>query len=635
LVGTLTPLPVLLICSTSVSVCDTLSLNILGKQKMENSQQQVVDRIKQANNILVTVKSNPTVDHLAACIGLTIALNKMGKHATAVFSGDIPSTIEFLQPEKTIEKNTDSLRDFIIALDKSKADKLRYKVEDRVVKIFITPYRTSISDKDLEFSQGDFNVDVVLALGVHEQADLDQAITAHGRILHDATVMSVNVAAGPALGSINWTEPLASSLSELAVVLLDGLDKKLLDGQIATALLTGIVAETARFSNEKTSPRTMSISAELMAVGANQQLVATKLEEPAPMPQQAPAEQTEPSTEVPEQQKADGSLEIDHTHDQSAESAKPVAEPDSEPEEVPAPKSPQIHIDDQGDLELPARALKSDEPKDGSHMILQPPTLGGQLTANANPEELEPTTDPLSLPSVEQPILHRDPIGVNTGNPISEAQHDASTAAQPAETQEPKMAVETSNEKPAGMSSTPAEENTNKDDETLSQIEHELNSPHLHEESSEPASTSPATTPKEEQNVDNARDAVADAIKSDSKQQLDRPASFNAQPLGEVAHEDAGPTVIEPTIANAVSPSGAPTSTTPDVTYNPLGGNGASTQTPTNPAPFAPPGLTLPSTEPTPTSVAPTPPTNEPEELADPNKPPQAPPPFMPPMPNA
>ena len=52
-------------------------------------------------------------------------LNKLGKHATAVFSGQVPSTIEFLQPEKTLEKNTDSLRDFIIALDKSKADKLR------------------------------------------------------------------------------------------------------------------------------------------------------------------------------------------------------------------------------------------------------------------------------------------------------------------------------------------------------------------------------------------------------------------------------------------------------------------------------------------------------------------------------
>ena len=109
------------------------------------AKQQIVERIKQASNILVTVSNNPSVDQLSACIGMTLLLNKMDKHATAVFSGQVPSTIEFLQPEKTIETNTDSLQDFIISLDKDKADKLRYKVEDDVVRIFITPYKTSLS----------------------------------------------------------------------------------------------------------------------------------------------------------------------------------------------------------------------------------------------------------------------------------------------------------------------------------------------------------------------------------------------------------------------------------------------------------------------------------------------------------
>src|SRR3954469_23325844 len=133
---------------------------------MEDPKQQLIERLKAANNILVTVSRNPSVDQLAALLGLTLLLNKFDKHAAAVFSGQVPSTIEFLKPEDTLEKNTDSLRDFIIALDKSKADKLRYKVEDQVVRIFITPYKTSLSEKDLEFSQGDFNVDVVVALGV-------------------------------------------------------------------------------------------------------------------------------------------------------------------------------------------------------------------------------------------------------------------------------------------------------------------------------------------------------------------------------------------------------------------------------------------------------------------------------------
>ncbi len=380
---------------------------------------EIADRLHQANNILVTVSNNPSVDQLSACIGLTLALNKMGKHATAVFSGMVPNTIEFLQPEKTIEKNTDSLRDFIIALDKSKADKLRYKVEDKVVKIFITPYKTSISDKDLNFSQGDFNVDVVIALGVHNQVDLDQAITSHGRILHDAAVATINVKPGGELGTMNWLDTTASSLCELVVSLIDAVDKTLMDAQMATAFLTGIVAETKRFSNEKTSPTTMSISAELMVAGADQQLVATKLEPPAPPPlarAAAPAE-TPVSSETPYEAAVpkadDGTLEI--SHGESAFQSAPRAPEPPAPAEPPKSEEPegepeaqqmsQIHIDEHGSLrtlEEEKEAADSVDPThhmETQHMILQPPTLGGQLTANTSSEDPEQSSDPLSLPS--------------------------------------------------------------------------------------------------------------------------------------------------------------------------------------------------------------------------------------------
>ena len=244
----------------------------------QTAKQSVIDRLGQANNVLVTVKSSPNVDELAACLGFTLFLNKIGKHATAVFSGEVPSTLEFLKPEETIEKNTDSLRDFIIALDKSKADKLRYKIEDKVVRIFITPYQTSLSEKDLDFSQGDFNVDVVVALGVQSKSDIDAAITAHGRILHDATVIAINNGPGGNIGTLNLEDAAASSLSEVLADLSETIQPDSFDKQTATAYLTGIVAETKRFSNEKTSPRTMSFSAKLMAAGANQQLIATKLQ---------------------------------------------------------------------------------------------------------------------------------------------------------------------------------------------------------------------------------------------------------------------------------------------------------------------------------------------------------------------
>lgn len=246
-----------------------------------NAKQQIVEKIKNSTNILVTVSSDPSVDELSAALGLTSLLNKMNKHATAVFSGAIPPAITFLDPEKTFENTVNSLRDFIIALDKEKADHLRYKVEGEVVKIFITPYRTTITNDDLEFSQGDYNVELVLALGVKKRDNLDKALEAHGRILHDATVATISAGETSELGSIDWHEENASSLSEMLVSLTDSLkgDKPLLDEQIATAFLTGVVAATDRFSNNRTSSRVMTMAAQLMAAGANQQLIAAKLED--------------------------------------------------------------------------------------------------------------------------------------------------------------------------------------------------------------------------------------------------------------------------------------------------------------------------------------------------------------------
>lgn len=248
----------------------------------QTAKQQIVDKLRDIDTVLVTVNSNPTVDELSAALGFTLLINKLNKHATAVFSGDIPPAITFLDPEKTFENTVNSLRDFIIALDKEKADHLRYKVDGDMVKIFITPYRTTIDDSDLDFSQGDYNVEMVVALGVRNSDDLDRALADHGRIMHDATVASVSIGSDSSeLGSINWHENDASSYSELLVSLSEALrnDKKLIDEQIATAFLTGIVAATDRFSNSNTSSKVMTMAAQLMAAGANQQLIAAKLEE--------------------------------------------------------------------------------------------------------------------------------------------------------------------------------------------------------------------------------------------------------------------------------------------------------------------------------------------------------------------
>lgn len=532
---------------------------------MDTQKAQIVDRVKQANNILVTVSANPSVDQLAAAIGTTLLLNKLGKHATAVFSGEIPSIIEFLEPQKTIESNTDSLRDFIISLDKNKADKLRYKVEDNHVRIFITPYRTSISDKDLIFSQGDFNVEVVLALGITKQQDVDKAVAAHGRILHDATVIDISTSQVSGMGSLNLINPKASSLCEMMVDIGVALKPDVLDMQMATAFLTGIVAQTSRFSNEKTTATTMEMSSKLLAAGANQQLVATKLQPPkpptppppppAPLPPSPSVKQieatkdgklavvpapTDPSAELPTPEPVkpepnkvapDGSLTIDHSQQIDLDSYELTAEEEQS-------RLDQIHIDDQGRLKTVEETegkegeKKSDEPKPteppsgtsdsdqasdsalppiqdsapasmGRGKVIEPPLAGGTLTASGKDNELEQAVNPMS----------EEKKGVLLS-------HDSG---------------------PAVPDDSSSDEDTESGGRTLEDIERSISSPHV----SAP-DTSTSSAPPVSLSVDEARATVDTLTNVAPSQPLPSIDALGAQPLAPTLAAEPAPTPVSP-----------------------------------------------------------------------------------------
>ena len=427
---------------------------------MDNARQQIVDSINSNSNILVTVSTNPSVDELSAALGLTVLLNNLDKRATAVVSGATPPAIKFLEPDKTFEGTADSLRDFIIALDKEKADHLRYKVDGDVVKIFITPYRTTLTQKDLEFSQGDYNVELVIGIGVKDQDHLDKALSAHGKILHDATVVTITAGQDASnLGTVDWHDGAASSLSEMMVSLVDGLktDSPLLDEQIATALLTGIVSATDRFSNDRTSSRVMTMAAQLMAAGANQQLIAAKLAEGndiAPAPSSASEKPVDKTVTAKKSKPKSNELSIDRSDRKVKDEKKPeiVSETPAE-ESIPGQQELEAQIAGLGavttatatapSLEDIEKELKQDETTDvaapviGDGLTVDQPTDDAPLTAvtdNAMPG-FEPTDSGLPVIDTMAPESVVAPIMPTTPEVPAIINQHGSLSAQPTEQQ--------------------------------------------------------------------------------------------------------------------------------------------------------------------------------------------------------
>ena len=243
-----------------------------------NTESEVAHKIAEAQNVLIALSSDPSVDEISAAIGLSLFLDRIGKNATAIYSGSTPNALEFLKPEETFESSADVLQDFVIALNKEKADHLRYKIDGDYVKIYVTPYRTRVSEDDLEFSYGDYNIDLVLALDVANGVDLDSALREHGRIMHDASIVNITTGNPGKFGEIEWSDKKASSISEMIANLLYSINsKEQVAPEEATAFLTGIVAATDRFSNASTTAETMKVSSKLMESGANQQLISANI----------------------------------------------------------------------------------------------------------------------------------------------------------------------------------------------------------------------------------------------------------------------------------------------------------------------------------------------------------------------
>ncbi|MBR3320088.1 hypothetical protein IKG20_02180 [Candidatus Saccharibacteria bacterium] len=392
-----------------------------GSSKASKKPDSMIDtilaKIKDADSVLVALSNDPTVDEIAAAMGLSMALDSAGKHVTAIYSGKTPNVLEFLKPEERFETGTESLQDFVIALNKDKADHLRYKIDGDFVKVYVTPYKTTISGDDIEFSRGDFNVDLVISLNVPAATELDAALKEHGRIMHDATCVNITNGAAGKFGDVEWVDQSSSSISEMVAKLVFELEGKI-DAPTATALLTGLVAATDRFSNPATTPEVMVLAAKLMGAGADQQLVAQNVQGEVVFNggEEKPEENTaEAETKVEEseaEKKDDSSLEISHGDEKPAkEEETPVA---SETLEVAAEQGAQAPAEEKTLEPIASEPLVKDETESAPEPSLSP--LAGEET----PASAEASTDVSTEASTEA----SEPV-----QPLSEASEPAPASA--------------------------------------------------------------------------------------------------------------------------------------------------------------------------------------------------------------
>ena len=177
----------------------------------------------------------------------------------------------------------DFLWDMVVTVDfrGSAAPDVKHEIQNNKLNIIITPKEGGISRDDISFSRGPVPYDCVIVV---DTADISQL----GKLQENFTELSylvpvINIdhhISNGAFGKINLVDPMAASTTMIILPLIEMLGEPsgaLVDADIATLLLAGLITDTNSFQNPNTTPRAFAISAKLIGYGARQQEIIKKI----------------------------------------------------------------------------------------------------------------------------------------------------------------------------------------------------------------------------------------------------------------------------------------------------------------------------------------------------------------------
>ncbi|MBI4975069.1 bifunctional oligoribonuclease/PAP phosphatase NrnA [Candidatus Peregrinibacteria bacterium] len=241
-------------------------------------EKQVIDLIKRSNKILILPSCPPDGDSIGSAVALYLAFRKLQKNATIVCADTVPDILRFLPETKIVGNKIVENGDFVITLDckNTNVERIKSEKEGDKLNIIITPKEGKFSEDDVKFSKGDLDYDLIITVDTAELSQLGKFYENNVEIFHQITVINIDHHVSNAnFGKINYVDIMASSTTEVLLPILEKLAEEekieLIDEDIATLLLAGIITDTGSFQNANTTPKAFAKAAQLISYGARQQ----------------------------------------------------------------------------------------------------------------------------------------------------------------------------------------------------------------------------------------------------------------------------------------------------------------------------------------------------------------------------
>lgn len=246
---------------------------------------QAVELIRSSQNILILTHQDPDGDALGSALALQAALKKIEKTADVAISGRLNPSLEFLPGVSTLSKKLEASSDLLLTIDtRSTGEDLRLghkkSAEDHRVTIIISPQRGTLVPEDVTITRSGPKYDLVIVLDTADLSLLGDILADFPDLLYETPTISIDHhPTNSYFAKVNWVDMTSTSTAEMLVSLIESLGRQetLLDADIATCLLTGLITDTDSFQNMNTTPKSLTVAAQLIAAGARQQEIVEKI----------------------------------------------------------------------------------------------------------------------------------------------------------------------------------------------------------------------------------------------------------------------------------------------------------------------------------------------------------------------
>jgi phosphoesterase RecJ-like protein len=243
--------------------------------------QQVAETIKKSNHVLITFAKDYSVDAVASGLALYLVLKKQGKLADLVCDDFLlPNNLKFLPASETISPRLSNLQKFVISLDtgSQKIQDFSYNLDNDKLNIYITPKDGSFSQENVSAQSSDYKYDLIITVDTPDFDSLGKVFSHFTEFFYDTTIINIDhQPQNEHYGQINFTNLNTVASAEIIFNLINELDRNLIDPEIATCLLAGLIAETKSFKTPNVTPKTLDIASQLMSADAKYEAIIKSL----------------------------------------------------------------------------------------------------------------------------------------------------------------------------------------------------------------------------------------------------------------------------------------------------------------------------------------------------------------------